>query len=81
MTMLLMSYLFFWLASGWHVILLFISTLVDWNAGKRIHASENKIIRKRWLLFSLIINLGLLATFKYLDFIIETLNLVFFKII
>lgn len=78
--MLLMSYLFFWLASGWHVILLLISTLVDWNAGKRIHASDDKLIRKRWLLFSLIINLGLLATFKYLDFFIESLNFVSLEI-
>ena len=78
--MLLMSYLFFWLASGWHVILLLISTLVDWNAGKRIHASDEKSIRKRWLLFSLIINLGLLATFKYLDFLIESLNFVSLEI-
>lgn len=79
--MLLMSYLFFWFASGWHVVLLLISTLVDWNAGKKIHASKDHSIRKRWLLFSLIVNLGLLATFKYLDFIIESFNFVSFKML
>jgi len=79
--MLLMSYLFFWFASGWHIILLLISTLVDWNAGKKIHASKDHSIRKRWLLFSLIVNLGLLATFKYLDFIIESFNFVSFKML
>ena len=72
---LLLSYLFFWLASGWHVLLLLTSTLVDWNAGKNIHQSKQKAVRKRWLVGSLIVNLGLLAVFKYLDFLIETWNL------
>jgi len=70
-----MSYLFFWMASGWHFLLLAISTCADWVAGRRISDSEDETIRKRWLVGSLTINLGLLATFKYLDFIIESLNL------
>ena len=68
------SYVFFWLASGWHMLLLLTSTIVDWTAGKRIHESDNQIIRKRWLMGSLSINLGLLAIFKYLDFLIESWN-------
>jgi len=75
LTMLAMSYIFFWLASGWHVLLLLTSTLVDWTAGKKIHESDERQIRKRWLVGSLTINLGLLAIFKYLDFLIETWNL------
>ena len=72
--LLVMSYLFFWLASGWHILLLFISTCVDWTAGKKMHESENQSYRKRWLRASLIVNLTLLGIFKYLDFIIESLN-------
>lgn len=72
--LLVMSYLFFWLASGWHILLLFISTCVDWTAGKKMHESENQSYRKRWLQASLIVNLTLLGIFKYLDFIIESLN-------
>ena len=68
------SYVFFWLASGWHIILLLISTIVDWTAGKKIHQSDEVKVRKRWLIASLSVNLGLLATFKYLDFIIESWN-------
>ena len=75
LTMLAMSYIFFWLASGWHILLLLTSTLVDWTAGKKIHDSGERRIRKRWLIGSLTINLGLLAIFKYLDFLIETWNL------
>ena len=44
MMMLTLSYVFFWLASGWHIILLLISTLVDWTAGKKIEQSENNSI-------------------------------------
>jgi len=73
--MLSMSYVFFWFASGWHILLLLTSTLVDWNAGKQIHKSDDKKTRKRWLVGSLTVNLGLLAIFKYLDFLIETWNL------
>ena len=72
--LLVSSYIFFWLASGWHLLLLISSTLVDWNAAKKIHASKDKGDRKKWLVGSLIINLGLLAIFKYLDFLIETWN-------
>ena len=68
------SYVFFWLASGWHIILLITSTLLDWTAGKRIHESDDQKIRKRWLVGSLVVNLGILAIFKYLDFFIESLN-------
>ena len=69
-----MSYLFFWMASGWHFLLLAVSTCTDWVAGKRIYESDDQSIRKRWLWGSLVINLGLLGTFKYLDFIIKSLN-------
>ena len=74
--MLLMSYIFFWLASGWHVLLLLTSTLVDWTAGKKIASNEKIMVKKRWLYGSLSINLGILAIFKYLDFFIESWNLI-----
>ena len=73
--LLVMSYLFFWLASGWHLILLLASTLVDWTAGKKMHETEDGRQRKRWLRISLVINLSLLGVFKYLDFIVQSWNL------
>jgi len=80
LVMLTMSYVFFWLASGWHVLLLLTSTIVDWTTGKKIHSSSDKKYRKKWLIGSLTINLGLLAIFKYLDFLIETWNLASLRI-
>ncbi len=72
--LLLMSYLFFWFASGWHLILLLISTCVDWTAGKKIATSDDRSVRIKWLRASLVTNLTLLGVFKYLDFIIESFN-------
>ena len=74
--LLVMSYVFFWLASGWHLILLLISTCIDWTAGRKMHESEQAAHRKRWLRISLVTNLSLLGVFKYLDFLIESWNLV-----
>lgn len=76
----LMSYLFFWFASGWHLILLLISTCVDWTAGAKIANSKDNFVKKRWLKLSLVTNLTILGLFKYLDFIIESINWVSLKI-
>lgn len=52
--------------------LIWISTAVDWFVGKRMSASQDQRKRK-WLLWtSLTINLGLLGTFKYFDFFIDS---------
>ena len=52
--LLVMSYIFFWLASGWHILLLFISTCVDWTAGKKCmnpktNRIENAGCKQVWL--------------------------------
>jgi alginate O-acetyltransferase complex protein AlgI len=45
-----------------------LSTVVDFVVGKRIHTSAADVVRKRWLLASLVFNIGLLGIFKYLGF-------------
>lgn len=72
--LLLCSYLFYAAWNPSFVVLLWISTLIDWNAAKKIHQANNKTKRKLWLLLSLLTNLGLLAFFKYGNFIIENIN-------
>ncbi|PRP94789.1 MBOAT family O-acyltransferase [Enhygromyxa salina] len=46
--------------------LLLLSTGVDYLCGRQLARSEGS--RRRWLWLSLVVNLGVLATFKYLDF-------------
>lgn len=52
--------------------LLLLSTAVDFVVAKKIAASEVHSIRKRWLMCSLTVNLGMLGLFKYFNFFLET---------
>src|SRR5262249_14493314 len=54
-------------------LLLFIS-VVDWFVANRIAATEDRRLRRRWLMVSLVSNLGLLGYFKYTNFFLENLN-------
>jgi len=65
------SYLFY---AAWHppfVMLLMICTLADWFAGKGIAAAATDGKRKFFLFLALSINLGMLAFFKYANFLLE----------
>lgn len=70
------SYIFYGVFEPWYCLLLLASTLVDFFAAQRIYASSDKQKKKRWLLLSLGLNLGLLGLFKYADFGISNLNAV-----
>jgi alginate O-acetyltransferase complex protein AlgI len=65
------SYVFYGLWNPPLVILLWISTVVDWTAGKKLAVELNEKKRKLWLLLSMIVNLGFLAFFKYGNFLLE----------
>ncbi len=69
--LLLASYVFYGLWNPPLIILLWISTMVDWTAGKRLAIEDNPRKRKFWLLLSMVVNLGFLAFFKYGDFLLE----------
>lgn len=58
-------------------VLLMIGTAgLDYFVGNRIAATTDQVLRKRWLVFSLVMNLGVLAFFKYCNFFIENAQLV-----
>ncbi|NQV49067.1 MAG: MBOAT family protein [Candidatus Marinimicrobia bacterium] len=73
--LLLASYIFY---GAWDVrflILIFISTVVDYSAGILIHEKqEANDIRasKRWMILSVVVNLGILGFFKYFNFFTES---------
>jgi alginate O-acetyltransferase complex protein AlgI len=56
-----------------YLLLLLTPSAIDYFAATRIEESQDPKIRKRWLLFSLITNLGLLGYFKYADFFRESI--------
>jgi len=69
--LLIASYLFY---AAWNppfVILLWISTVVDWYVAKAIFRSESQTRRRSWLVVSIAVNLGILGFFKYGTFLLE----------
>lgn len=76
-TLLVASYIFY---AAWNppfIILLWLSTVLDWFVSKRIYASTDKHKKRYWLYISLLVNLGLLAFFKYGNFVIDNVNFLF----
>lgn len=70
---LLVASYYFYMSWDWRfAALLLIATLSNFYAGRIICNSNSNSIRKYALLSALFINLGVLATFKYLDFFIES---------
>ncbi len=70
------SYVFYGLWNPPLVVLLWISTVVDWQAGKKLAVEENPKRRKLWLLASMVVNLGFLSFFKYGNFLLENFTMV-----
>ncbi|AXT55051.1 MBOAT family protein [Aquimarina sp. MMG015] len=70
--LLVSSYIFY----GWwdyrFLALIALSTLVDYLVGIRISLCDTQKLRKRWLLVSVIFNLGVLSFFKYCHFFIDS---------
>lgn len=62
--LLLASYVFYAAWSPPFILLLWISTLTDWVAGRKIAASSG-FRRKLFLMLSVLVNLGFLGYFKY----------------
>lgn len=76
--LLIFSLLFYAWGEPVYVLLMVYSTLLDYVCGQMIEKNAKagrKNRKKAWLAVSLVGNLGLLGVFKYLDFLIETLNL------
>jgi alginate O-acetyltransferase complex protein AlgI len=72
--LLVASYLFY---AAWNppfVILLWISTVVDWWAAKKLVDAERPAARRAWMLLSVVANLGMLGYFKYGGFLLENFS-------
>jgi alginate O-acetyltransferase complex protein AlgI len=72
--LLVASYLFYAQWDWRYLSLLVLSTGVDYVAGARMQVSTEQWRRKLWLLASLLTNLGVLATFKYGNFLLGSLT-------
>jgi alginate O-acetyltransferase complex protein AlgI len=71
--LLIASYIFYAAWNPAFVILLWFSTLADWQLSKSITDARQPSIKRLFLIGSLVINLGSLAFFKYGNFLLENL--------
>nr|WP_321486519.1 MBOAT family O-acyltransferase [uncultured Draconibacterium sp.] len=71
----LVSLFFYYKSSGFFFFILLFSTLVDFFIGKGIYKSKNELTRKLLIAASVIINLTLLAYFKYAYFFVDSINI------
>ena len=71
----LVSMFFYYKSSGFFFFILLFSTLTDYFIGKKIYGSKNELLRKTLIAASVVINLTLLAYFKYAYFFVDSINL------
>lgn len=73
--LLLVASYFFYGCWDWRFLsLIALSTTVDYVASRRIYAARSDAVRTRrqWVAFSVIVNLGVLAFFKYFNFFADS---------
>jgi alginate O-acetyltransferase complex protein AlgI len=71
------SYYFYMCWKVEYIVLIIASTIVDYISAQRIyHSSDNKK-KKYWLTLSLLVNLGILFSFKYFNFVNDNLRELF----
>jgi alginate O-acetyltransferase complex protein AlgI len=75
--LLLASYFFYMCWKAEYVILIMFTTMVDYIVGIKISDASSKKRKKNWLVLSIIVNLGMLAGFKYLNFLSGSMNWLF----
>src|SRR5258705_11601904 len=72
--LLIASYVFY---AAWNppfVILLWVSTVVDWYAAQKLVQAERPAARRAWMLLSVVANLGMLSYFKYGTFLLANFS-------
>jgi alginate O-acetyltransferase complex protein AlgI len=75
--LLLASYFFYGLWDWRYLGLLAGATLLDYFVGLKLHETADEKARKRWLLLSLAVNLGMLGVFKYFNFFVGSFAALF----
>ncbi|MET3020093.1 MBOAT family O-acyltransferase [Flavobacterium hydatis] len=70
----LFSLFFYYKSSGIYFLLLLLSSVVDYGLSQVIYNETVKSRKKIYLVISVILNLGLLGYFKYMNFMIVTYN-------
>lgn len=73
--LLLASYVFYAHWDYRFLVLIWGSSTIDWLLGNAIASARDPGARKRWLAGTVVLNLGVLGTFKYFNFFADSLHL------
>ncbi|MBD5137832.1 MAG: MBOAT family protein [Ruminococcus sp.] len=75
---LLSGFFFYAWGEPFYVVIMLFSTLIDYTAGRLMAKFDDSPAKRRaCLIVSVCMNVGLLAVFKYSDFLIDTINGIF----
>jgi len=75
--LLVANVVFYGFGTPWFLVVLLVPSLVDYACAIRMEDSVDAEARKRWLVISLITNLGILFYFKYANFLIDSVAALF----
>ncbi len=75
--LMLISLYFYYKTSGSFVLLLLLTSVINFSLGAAIHKAKTKGAKRGFLLLSLVWNLGSLGYYKYTNFLITTINQIF----
>lgn len=67
----LFSLYFYYKSGGYYFILLLLMVTSDFLIGKQIAKATSRLLKKRWLTLSVVIDLSVLAFFKYFNFLAD----------
>ncbi len=70
----LFSYYFYYKSSGLYFCLLALVTVIDYNIGRVLNATSTPRKRRKLVVTSVLINLGLLCYFKYTNFLCDVFS-------
>ena len=73
----ILSMFFYYKSSGFFFFILLFSTAVDYYIGNGIYKSKSELTRKILVATSVVVNLTVLAYFKYSYFFIDSINVLF----
>jgi alginate O-acetyltransferase complex protein AlgI len=75
--LMVVSMFFYYKGGGLFFFLLVISTVMDYHFGKMVYQAQTIAKKKQIIIFSVIVNLSILAYFKYTFFLADTINFIF----
>ena len=75
--LLIASYYFYMCWKVDYILLIIISTLIDYICSNKMSQIKEKVKRKKWLLTSIFSNIGVLFGFKYFNFFSENIQTLF----